>query len=339
MCSTAEAEDLTPKTFLAHQHSLANAGRRMGNLVTQQPGKLPLERACKFKSCRRRSKLPGPGRVPSGLVDSSTSAGSPLPGFAAGCRFGQSGLKSIPLLETSVSVHALRSKQHGLRDPASSLGRATSILFLRVSGFFVERIQRIQSQCAAGVVSFHTAYAFSLLPRALLRSPGTSVSGHSSETEIWRVTVSPGFAPDHLSMSFLTPSQWPLLPSGSRGHLKWNPFIVPSTITIPLDGSFALALLGSLRRVQDPTLESVASMPIPLSGSKARAKIVSSEAGCFRTGPLETRLDFEQNARRALELGDRAYLLVSGKRVFTGTCRELLEHKELGRLYLGLQQS
>ena len=29
-------------------------GRRMGNLVTQQPGKLPLERACEFKSRRRR---------------------------------------------------------------------------------------------------------------------------------------------------------------------------------------------------------------------------------------------------------------------------------------------
>jgi len=45
----------------------------------------------------------------------------------------------------------------------------------------------------------------------------------------------------------------------------------------------------------------------------------------------------EQNAKRALEMGDRAFLLVSGKTVFSGTCRELLDHKELGRLYLGLQ--
>jgi len=52
-----------------------------------------------------------------------------------------------------------------------------------------------------------------------------------------------------------------------------------------------------------------------------------------------TTLLVEQNARRALEMGDHAYLLVSGKRVFTGTCRELLDHKELGRLYLGLQVS
>ena len=45
----------------------------------------------------------------------------------------------------------------------------------------------------------------------------------------------------------------------------------------------------------------------------------------------------EQNAKRALEMGDTAFLLVSGKTIFSGTCRELLEHKELGRLYLGLQ--
>ena len=52
-----------------------------------------------------------------------------------------------------------------------------------------------------------------------------------------------------------------------------------------------------------------------------------------------TTLLVEQNARRALEMGDFAYLLVSGKRVFAGTSRELLDHKELGRLYLGLQVS
>jgi branched-chain amino acid transport system ATP-binding protein len=47
----------------------------------------------------------------------------------------------------------------------------------------------------------------------------------------------------------------------------------------------------------------------------------------------------EQNARRALEIGDVAYLLVGGKNAFEGTARELLEHKELGRLYLGVQAS
>ncbi len=44
----------------------------------------------------------------------------------------------------------------------------------------------------------------------------------------------------------------------------------------------------------------------------------------------------EQNAKKALEVGDRAYLLVSGRVVFNGKAQELLEHKELGKLYLGL---
>ena len=47
----------------------------------------------------------------------------------------------------------------------------------------------------------------------------------------------------------------------------------------------------------------------------------------------------EQNAKRALEIGDVAYLLVGGKNAFEGTARELLEHKELGRLYLGVLAS
>ena len=47
----------------------------------------------------------------------------------------------------------------------------------------------------------------------------------------------------------------------------------------------------------------------------------------------------EQNARRALEVGDVAYLLVGGKNAFEGTARELLDHKELGRLYLGVLAS
>jgi len=44
----------------------------------------------------------------------------------------------------------------------------------------------------------------------------------------------------------------------------------------------------------------------------------------------------EQNAKRALEIGDRAYLLVSGKLVFQGECQELLQHPQLSTLYLGI---
>jgi branched-chain amino acid transport system ATP-binding protein len=50
-----------------------------------------------------------------------------------------------------------------------------------------------------------------------------------------------------------------------------------------------------------------------------------------------TVLLVEQNAKKALEIGDKAYLLVSGKKVFEGTAKELLEHQELSRMYLGLQ--
>ena len=45
----------------------------------------------------------------------------------------------------------------------------------------------------------------------------------------------------------------------------------------------------------------------------------------------------EQNARRALEIGDVAYLLVSGKKVFEGPAKDLLAHKELAKMYLGLR--
>ena len=45
----------------------------------------------------------------------------------------------------------------------------------------------------------------------------------------------------------------------------------------------------------------------------------------------------EQNVRRALRLGDSVYLLANGKNVFDGTPEELLEHQELGRLYLGMR--
>lgn len=45
----------------------------------------------------------------------------------------------------------------------------------------------------------------------------------------------------------------------------------------------------------------------------------------------------EQNARKALEIGDIAYLLVGGKKVFEGGTKELLAHQELSKMYLGLK--
>ncbi len=49
-----------------------------------------------------------------------------------------------------------------------------------------------------------------------------------------------------------------------------------------------------------------------------------------------TILLVEQNATRALQIGHTAYLLVNGATLFEGTTKALLEHPELGKLYLGL---
>ena len=45
----------------------------------------------------------------------------------------------------------------------------------------------------------------------------------------------------------------------------------------------------------------------------------------------------EQNAKKALEIGDKAVLLVSGRPVYEGNSRTLLQHEELGKLYLGIR--
>ena len=47
----------------------------------------------------------------------------------------------------------------------------------------------------------------------------------------------------------------------------------------------------------------------------------------------------EQNARRALETGDEAILLVSGRVMYEGNSRELLKHPELGQVYLGVKKA
>ena len=49
-----------------------------------------------------------------------------------------------------------------------------------------------------------------------------------------------------------------------------------------------------------------------------------------------TVLLVEQNARRALEIGDRGYILVEGRVAYHGLTSDILSHPELGKLYLGL---
>ncbi len=51
-----------------------------------------------------------------------------------------------------------------------------------------------------------------------------------------------------------------------------------------------------------------------------------------------TILLVEQNAKQALEIGDYAYLLVSGEIRYEGDPKELLEHPEFAQLYLGIKR-
>jgi branched-chain amino acid transport system ATP-binding protein len=46
----------------------------------------------------------------------------------------------------------------------------------------------------------------------------------------------------------------------------------------------------------------------------------------------------EQNARRALEHGDKAILLVSGRVMYDDEAQKLLKHPELGKVYLGMKK-
>ena len=46
----------------------------------------------------------------------------------------------------------------------------------------------------------------------------------------------------------------------------------------------------------------------------------------------------EQNAKKSLSICDRGYVMAMGRKVFEGTGREILEHKDIGKLYLGESQ-
>lgn len=47
----------------------------------------------------------------------------------------------------------------------------------------------------------------------------------------------------------------------------------------------------------------------------------------------------EQNAKSALRIADRGYIMVMGKKMYEGKSEEILCHKEIGRLYLGKKLS
>src|SRR5205814_9548145 len=120
-------------------------------------------------------------------------------------------------------------------------------------GRLAEAIQWIQSLRAMGVRSDHDARAFGAAARAFRRSVGTVGSGFAPAGAISRVTTSPASAPAASRIFRFTLSQWLLWPSGSSVARKGEPLMVPSTVVMPREGSFALASFGRVRKVQEPT--------------------------------------------------------------------------------------
>jgi hypothetical protein len=114
-------------------------------------------------------------------------------------------------------VHWLRSKQQAARFPDPSFESVFSIRILRVAGFLVDRIQRIQSQRAKGVMSVHVLSACGSNASAFLKSAGTSGSGHTAIGAISMDTRLPTAAFAALSIVSVTLNQWLPFPSGSSG--------------------------------------------------------------------------------------------------------------------------
>ena len=151
----------------------------------------------------------------------------------------------------SFIIHFTPGKQHSRRFPQASMSQAFSIRRLRVSGCLAEVIEKIQLRRAIGVMSSHPACATGAAARAFRRSAGTLSSGSSPTRAISTVTMSTSSPPAPSRIVLLTLSQWLPLLSGSRAARNGKALIVPSTIVVPRDGSFALAFLGRVR-AHDP---------------------------------------------------------------------------------------
>jgi hypothetical protein len=138
------------------------------------------------------------------------------------------------------------------RFPPASIEQALATRRARVSGRLAEVIHWIQSLRAMGVMSDHNARAFGAAARAFRKSAGTLGSGSSPTGAISSVTTSPASAPAASRIFRLTLSQWLFWPSGSSVARKGQPLMVPSTVVMPREGSFALASFERVRKVQEP---------------------------------------------------------------------------------------
>jgi len=91
--------------------------------------------------------------------------------------------------------------------------------------------------------------------------------------------------------------------------------------------------MGLMRKPKLMLLDEMSTDLAPIIAKKVLNKVVE-----LRDDLGITILLVEQMAKRALEIGDGAYLLVSGEIRFSGKAEELLHHPELARLYLGIKE-
>ncbi len=89
--------------------------------------------------------------------------------------------------------------------------------------------------------------------------------------------------------------------------------------------------MGLIRRPELMLLDEISADLAPIMAKKILEKAVE-----LRDRGI-TILMVEQMARKALEIGDNAYLLVSGVMKFSGGAKDLLNNPELARLYLGVR--
>ena len=89
--------------------------------------------------------------------------------------------------------------------------------------------------------------------------------------------------------------------------------------------------MGLIRKPKLMLLDEVTMDLAPIIAKRVLEKVVE-----LRDTFGITIVLVEQMAKRALEIGDSAYLLVSGVIKFSGNAKELLENKELSKLYLGI---
>lgn len=72
----------------------------------------------------------------------------------------------------------------------------------------------------------------------------------------------------------------------------------------------------------------------PTTGlSPKMVSVVLSKSAELRDKLGITVVLVEQNAKKALEIGDRVYVLVSGKSIYEGNARDLLNNPELSKMY------